>query len=293
MQTGRTTEMTNPHIFTEAATKIRGFGQQISPQILAELKAIYVPLQPPPPTDVRIERDLSYGPHERHRLNLFLPPGPATDVLVFVHGGGFVTGDKDETPGAFYDNVGLWAASEGLIGVTLNYRRAPDYPWPAGRDDTGAAVDWLRDNVVRYGGDPGRIFLMGHSAGACHVAGFVGTPGAVKKLAGCICVSGVYDLTISPVNTAYFGADTALYAERSPLVAFGSAEIPMLVLLAENDPEFVQRHGLSLLDTVLRERKKLPKFGYIAGHNHFSTLLHLNSPDTSLADQLSDFIRRN
>jgi triacylglycerol lipase len=131
---------------------------------------------------------------------------------------------------------------------------------------------------------------MGHSAGAAHVAGFVAAPGAAKKLAGCICISGLYDLTISPVNAAYFGADPALYAERSPLTGLARVETPLLVLLAEHDPEFVQRHGLSLLDAVLRERKKLPQFGQIAGHNHFSSLLHLNSPDTSLADQLNDFM---
>ncbi len=275
-------------IAPEAALKIRESGQKISPQILAELKEIYAPLLTPPPPDILIERGLAYGPHARHRLNLFIPP-VARDVLVFVHGGGFVTGDKDETPGAFYDNVGLWAASQGCIGVTLNYRLAPEFPWPAGRDDTAAAIDWLHANLPRFGGNPARIFLMGHSAGAAHVAGFVATPGSAKKLAGCICVCGLYDLAITPVNP-YFGADPALYAERSPLPGLAQADIPLLVLLAENDPELIQRHGLSLLNAALQARSKLPKFAQIADHNHFSILLHLNSPDTSLAGHLTAFM---
>jgi triacylglycerol lipase len=277
----------------QAREKVRSFGPQLSAAIMAELQAVYAPLQAGPPEGVRIERDIAYGAHDRHRLNLFVPRGAsAAGIVLYIHGGGFVTGDKEEMPGAFYDNVGLWAAGKGLIGATMNYRLAPDHPWPAGRDDVGAAIDWLRTNAAQYGGDPQRIFVIGHSAGGAHLAGFMSVPGNAEKLAGCICVSGVYDLRVTPVNTTYFGKDEALYAERSPLPGLTRASTPLLVVTAEFDPEYIQRHWLSLVAEVLREKKTLPRLAQIRGHSHFSIVLHLNSPDTSLGDQLIDFIRQ-
>ena len=97
-------------------------------------------------------------------------------VLVFVHGGGFVMGDKGAPDAPFYNNVGLWAARSGCIGVTMTYRLAPAAPWPAGSEDVGAAVQFLHEAVERWGGDPKSIFLMGQSAGAVHVAGYVAEP---------------------------------------------------------------------------------------------------------------------
>jgi len=94
-------------------------------------------------------------------------------VLVFIHGGGFTRGAK-HTPGSpFYDNVGLWAADHGLVGVTINYRLAPQYPWPSGIEDLTLVVAWLKSHISEYGGDPDKIFLWGHSAGAAHVADYV------------------------------------------------------------------------------------------------------------------------
>jgi hypothetical protein len=66
--------------------------------------------------------------------------------------------------------------------------------------------------------------------------------------------------------------------------------VPLLITVAEDDPEFTQRHAVSLFSQRLDAKQSLPKFCRIRGHNHFSTLLHLNSPDTSLGDALLSFI---
>jgi triacylglycerol lipase len=273
-------------------------GRQISVAIWEELRVLYAPLlYQVPDEDIRITRDVAYGPHRRHRLNVFCPRKMATtgDVVMFVHGGGFAAGDKEEVPQRFYDNVGNWAASHGMHGVTLNYRLAPDHRWPAGTEDVAASVNWVRERIGAYGVDPDRIFLIGHSAGAAHVAGYLASPhywkNASPGIAGCICVSGIYDLQLRPVATTYFGDDENQYPNRSPLIGLAKSDVPLLVTVAENDPEFIQRHAVSLFNRHLDAKQSLPKFCQIRGHNHFSTLLHLNTPDTSLSDVLLSFIR--
>ena len=60
-----------------------------------------------------------------------------------------------------------------MVGVTMNYRLAPQHRWPSGAEDVGAAIEWLATEIGGYGGDAGRIVVAGHSAGASHVAGFL------------------------------------------------------------------------------------------------------------------------
>lgn len=274
-----------------AKARIREIGAQFSADIAQEMSALFASLVRPADPAVRISRDLVYGDDERHRINMFLPGNAASaPVLIYVHGGGFVTGDKDERPGAFYDNVGLWAATRGLIGVTINYRLAPRHGWPAGRDDVRAAVRWVHENIGTHGGDPARLFLMGHSAGAAHVAAAIGESDTAGRLAGCIGISGIYDLSIAPVNPAYFG-EPQLHAVRSPLKALAETRLPLLSVVAEYDPPFIQRHSLSLWQARLASKESLPRIFQIPGHNHASATYHLNSEDDLLGRCILSFVR--
>ena len=134
----------------------------------------------PPPTETNrydpreAFAPFDYGPDPRHRLDLYreqnLEDAP---VFVFVHGGGFIMGDKRNPPGPFYRNVGDFAARQGWIGVVPTYPLAPDHPWPAGPEAVKRVVTWIRENVAWYGGNPDRIVLSGQSAGAVHVASYI------------------------------------------------------------------------------------------------------------------------
>ena len=175
---------------------------------------------------VTVTRDIQYGPADRNLLDMFVAEGASGSrpVLVFVHGGGFTGGNKS-TPGSpFYDNVPLWAARNGLVGVNITYRLAPQHPWPAGPEDVGAALRWVADNISNYGGDPSKVVLFGHSAGATHAGTYAAMPQFHGPkgigIAGLILTSGIYDLTDFPVNDgyrSYIGDDTSLYAARSPI----------------------------------------------------------------------------
>ncbi|MFG5408921.1 alpha/beta hydrolase fold domain-containing protein [Piscinibacter sakaiensis] len=85
--------------------------------------------------------------------------------MLFVHGGGFVGGDKRERP-PFHDNVGWWAVRHSRIGLTLNHRLAPAHPWPAAMDDLDLALQAVQAQAAGWGLDPQRLLVVGHSAGA-------------------------------------------------------------------------------------------------------------------------------
>jgi triacylglycerol lipase len=124
------------------ARRVSGLGRESSPEALAASQEIYTPFHEPEPyRDVLVERDLAYGSHARNRLDVYrsdtaADPAPA---LLFVHGGGFVSGDKKRPGTPYQDNVALWAVRHGLVGVNMTYRLAPEHRWPAGAEDVAAA----------------------------------------------------------------------------------------------------------------------------------------------------------
>ena len=102
----------------------------------------------------------------------------------------------------------------------MTYRLAPAYGWPSGSDDVANAVRFVRANCQEFNADSNAIFIMGQSAGAAHVAGYLAHPQyeASSAIAGAILMSGMYDLTelgITPMQATYFGNDTAQHAARS------------------------------------------------------------------------------
>ncbi|WP_338827427.1 alpha/beta hydrolase [Bradyrhizobium sp. 27S5] len=263
--------------------------------------ALYAPLQQREPYQgVRVERDVKYGLADRHLLDVFTPDtaSPPRPVLIYIHGGGLIAGDKRAPGSPFYDNVMLWAAKSGFVGVNATYRLAPAFPWPAGAEDMGAIVQWVAENIALRGGDPKRIFLMGQSAGALHVASYVahGEFHKVKGggLAGTIMVSGIYDLTASPAGDAelaYYGSDPSRYAERSSLQGLVASPIPFLITAAELDPpRFVEQFELMKQASCKRPSGCARSF-MLPQHSHMSEVYAINTPDTRLTDEILEFVK--
>src|ERR1700733_6564009 len=155
-------------------------GTAITPELVATSWAVPRPFHDKVGyTAPKIDRDLVYGDHERHRLDVHTAgtelsgEGAGAPVLLFVHGGGFTGGDKHVPGSPMYDHVGAWAVRNGWVGVTITYRLAPEHTWPSGAQDVAAAVQWVRDNIASYGGDPSRIVVAGPSAGCVHVASYL------------------------------------------------------------------------------------------------------------------------
>ncbi len=271
---------------------IAALGTDLGPDILGQCRALFDAEQVALAAVVPVSQaDIAYGPDIRHRLDLYAPPGNApAPILVFVHGGGFLKGDKGSADAWPNANVGRMAAQAGFLGVVINYRLAPDHGWPAGAEDVAAVVGWLKDNAAAHGGDADRIVLMGTSAGAVHVAGYLKLAGS-DAVRAAVLLSGLYGYTpLDQRDTLYYG-DPALYPERMPLEAVAATKRPLLIACAEFDPPRFQAEFLALLQDRLARHGAMPRAFIQSGHNHYSMAMHLGTADRRLADEICAFVR--
>ncbi|MBS0211535.1 MAG: alpha/beta hydrolase [Planctomycetes bacterium] len=173
-------------------------------------------------------KTFSYGQDSKQSLNVYVPAkAPASGslpVLVWVHGGGWRNGDKDNRSGKALCQA--WA-DQGTVAVGLDYRLTPAVKHPAHVEDVAAGVAWVHTNIATHGGDPRRVFLLGHSAGA-HLVALVATAPQFLQ---------AHDLAPSDALAGVMPIDTASYdltATRAPIVrkmisdAFGDNQ-PTLV----------------------------------------------------------------
>ncbi|MCR0980938.1 alpha/beta hydrolase [Roseomonas populi] len=277
----------------EIGARIAAMGPRFDADVLRETGALFAALPAPSTDGLRVSENQSYGPDPRHRLSVYSPAqeGSSRPILVFVHGGGFVRGD-------IAPNVAAYAARNGLVGIAMTYRLAPQNPWPAGAQDVGRAIAWIRENAARLGGDPARIILFGHSAGATHAAGYAldpalhpaGGPG----IAGLILGSGFLKMTEAdkaPNNLAYFGTDPATYATRSPMTHLAQSRLPVLLFNAQYDPAFLGAPTLEMATGICWRDGHCPRVVTLRGHNHVSELYAVGTADDELGQEILRFVR--
>jgi triacylglycerol lipase len=282
---------------------IRAAGPVIDPPAA---KALYAPLLADMPRGGEVLRDIAYGEDERHRLDVYLPVGaeqPAP-VAVFLHGGGFIRGDKADR-----EAVGHYFSRHGVLAVLPNYRLGPRHRWPAGAEDVAAVLGWARAHVAAHGGDREHIVLAGESAGAAHVAAATLVkrfhPPEGLKIAGAFLASGVYNAelellarsqlgiaTPDPRNEAYFGTGFAEYRAMSTVELVDAAPFPLAITYAELDPVQMQAQAGELFARLVTRHGFQPRIAMIRNHNHLSQVYSINSGDEALAGPLLDFVRR-
>jgi acetyl esterase/lipase len=191
-----------------------------------------------PPIGYARTRDVAYGPDPRQRLDVYRPCHPdrqPATVVVFFYGGSWQAGFK-----ADYRFVGQALASRGFVCVVPDYRIYPQVKFPAFVEDGARAVRWTRDHVADFGGDPRRIFLMGHSAGAQiaalltldrHYLADAGLPEGVIR--GTAALSGTYDFQPGPGTYAVFDMPNpdAKPDPRIEAVTFAIGPAPPMLLI--------------------------------------------------------------
>jgi arylformamidase len=249
-------------------------------------------------TAPRIDRDLAYGDDPRHRLDVHTAGDDETGrpVFVYVHGGGFVRGDKHIPGSPQYDLVGAWAVRRGYIGVTMTYRLAPEHTWPSGPQDVAAAVRWLKQNIAGYGGDPDKIVVAGSSAGAVHVASFVAGQGGADPttVAAAAMLSGIYVIGAPQPGEpehVYYGPNPG--PEVSSLPGLLDTTVPLLFSVSERDPARFQQEAAGVVSAWQHRHGTVPDLVWVEGHNHMSTIGSLTVDEAALGTALARFIDRN
>jgi len=280
-----------------------GWGKDIRGNIEKTLE-VYTPLLAVAPKQgVTVQRDLAYGPDPRHRADIFRADGlKNAPVVVFLHGGAYVAGDRDVNA-EVYGNVPMYFARQGMLGVNATYRLAPAAVWPAAAQDVRSLVAWLKANAAKFGGDPNRIYLIGHSAGATHVATYVYLkemqPAQGHGVAGIVLMSGRYHFDPHPSDPnlknfqAYFGADRAQYPARSPITHVKSAApLPTFIVVSEYDNPDLDTQGAMLLAALCDLDRACPRLTRMEKHNHLSMVYQFNTADEALGREVLEFIRR-
>ena len=151
--------------------------------------------------------DLAFGNDPKQKLDLYLPKekAEAAPTFLFLHGGGMREGDR-----AHYGYIARPFAANGIITAVASYRLAIDgFQYPAQPEDVAAAVAWIHKHVEEYGGDPQRIYVGGHSAGAI-LSAYLGVQGAWRQKKGI--PDGVLK-GIAPVSAPYHSEDAETEAE--------------------------------------------------------------------------------
>ncbi len=283
--------MQNPDI----RQSIASLGTTLGPPVIEAVAELYNEEQRALATAYPVTAvDVVYGHHERHRLDIYCPPEPqgrSLPVVLFVHGGGFLKGDKGSAQRWHNANVGRMCAAAGFVGVVINYRLAPEHTWPAGGEDVAASIDWVKTHINQYQGDPDRVVLMGTSAGAVHLCTYLQLHPDTDAIRGLILFSGLYGFTPLDDRDTYYYGPSELYNDRRPLESISNTSLPLLVCCAEFDPARFQKEFVGLLQERLKHHGTMPRAAILSGHNHYSMAMHLGSSDRRLANEMTSFVR--
>ncbi len=206
---------------------------------------------------VREVKDIPYidDSNAKHRLDLYLPEGSGFPVLIFVHGGAWVRGDKARPQ---FVKFARSFAREGVGVVLPTYRLFPQTDINGMARDVAAALSWVVRNIARYKGNANCILVGGHSAGA-HLTALVLSDSRwlesyglkPRRFSGLIAWSGVYDLTRRPparrrhrrFGDRLFGSSPEQRKEVSPLFHVNSQMPPVLILYSTAQGPFFTRQA--------------------------------------------------
>jgi arylformamidase len=223
---------------------------------------------------VRHEADLRYGATTDEVLDWFPAAAPGAPVLVFVHGGAWRGGRKEQ-----YSFPAGPLVAAGAHYVALDFASIPQVRLPEMAAQVQRGIAWVAANARRFGADPGRLHLAGHSSGA-HLVALAVLAVSAPAVTAALCVSGTYDLaaTVRSVRGAYLALGHDEEAALSPARHAGRARCPMTIVCgALESPEF--RRMAIEFDAALRAAGRASELVVAPGLNHFEILETLGRPD--------------
>jgi acetyl esterase/lipase len=248
-----------------------------------------------PGSGVEVRTGLAYAPGDRGGIDVYAPAGArGAPVVVFIYGGSWDSGSRD-----MYRFVGAPLAAAGVVCMVPDYRVYPEVRFPAFMEDAAAAVAWARAHAAEHGGDPNRMLLMGHSAGA-HIAvllaldrRFLGRVGVVPghDLRGVIGLAGPYDFLplTDPTVQAIFGPE-ADWPAGQPITYVAPGAPPMLLATGDSD-RTVRPGNTTRLAARLREAGNAVEERLYPGVSHVEIIGAFSGALSFLAPVRQDVLR--
>jgi len=224
--------------------------------------------------------DLPYGAGARQRLDMFPCGVPGAPTVVYIHGGYWQANDKEP-----YACLGEGLLPAGWNLALVEYTLAPAARLDAIVAEVRAAVAWVIEHAAEHGGDPGRVFVAGHSAGG-HLTAMAMED---ARVAGGVAISGIFDL--EPIRLCYLNdklrLDPAEAERNSPLLHLPTRAAPLVVTVGLGElPELIRQ---SAEYAEAWKKQGLPgRYLPLARHEHFSILEELARPDGALLATLKE-----
>lgn len=245
--------------------------------------------------------DIAYGTSTRQMLDIYRPSGQRDasegnrPVVIFFYGGSWKNGERGQ-----YRFIGEALTRRGIFVVIPNYRLHPEVRFPSFVEDAAKSVRWTRDNIARFGGDPSRIFIAGHSAGA-HIASLVAVEQnylkaedlTYKSLCGVIGLAGPYAF-----NPLQYRSTRAVFEhledgdDARPIARLDGTAPPFLLLHGQDDTTVSPRNSEEFGQALSRQKTPATT-EFIPDTGHVGLLLALARPfegDSPLADRIARFI---
>jgi acetyl esterase/lipase len=225
-----------------------------------------------------VKEDLAYGGNPRQRLDVYTPDhltGKAP-VILFFYGGSWQTGNKEQ-----YLAFGESFATKGIVVAIADYRVYPEVRYPDFLKDGAAALAYVHAHIAEYGGDPDRIFVAGHSAGAYIAVMLAADPRYLEEagaklswMHGVIGIAGPYDflpLTDPTLITIFGGA----HGEDTQPITYIDGKRPPMLLTAGEDDKTVDPGNTTRMAAKLKSFDSPVETHFYPGTSHVGIILSL------------------
>lgn len=222
------------------------------------------------------------------------------NVILFVHGGGWLSGDKNA-----YRDMAAKLAGQGMTVILANYRLSPRVKFPAHVEDVAASIAWAATSVVKYNGSPTKMYLMGHSAGGHLVSlavcdeQYLGRHDlAPSNVAGLITISGVFEIKPQEGGATkkflgmVFGDDEEVWSQatcQTHIEKSKSGLPPLLVAWVEGEGDLIKNESLNIIRSLKTAGLKYQSFVF-EGNEHNAFVTALQDSESGFSKELRAFI---
>lgn len=229
---------------------------------------------------VKVGDGVAYADGPRHKLDVYAPEarGTSAPVVFFIYGGGWNRGERSD-----YQFVGRALAARGFVTVIADYRLVPEVTYPGFLEDSANALRWVQDNIASYGGDPTRLFLAGHSAGAYNAVmlamdpSFLREYGVTMPVLGVAALSGPYDFypfEYGEVQNAFGAAPNPQGTQPINLV---TPETPPMYLATGTTDPIVRMQNTERFAQKLKDSGVWVTTRYYEGFGHMEPVIAMGA----------------